>query len=102
MKIKIRRNGKYICVIEAVPIALLPDSLMDHVRDVTDWNSCVLKSDDGESAIHDFDGAEHFILVQLNDEMLHQCAAIMGGAVDHLINDLVEYLRENEFSPVPA
>ena len=110
MKIKIRRNGKYVYVIET-ELCQPPnegsvwgyrDSLMAHVRDITDHHSCVEMSEEGESAIHDFDGAEYFILVQLNDEMLHQCASLMGGAVDHFVNQLVEYLNEQGFAPVPA
>lgn len=109
MKIKIRRNGKYVYVIETPGVSTQrrgnlrhPDSLMAHVRDITDHHSCVEMSEEGESAIHDFDGAEHFILVQLNDEMLHQCASLMGGAVDHFVNQLVEYLNEQGFAPVPV
>lgn len=115
MKIKIRRNGKYVYVIEAElcqpptekslgiqQLIRYPDSLMAHVRDITDHHSCVEMSEEGESAIHDFSGAEHFILVQLNDEMLHQCASLMGGAVDHFVNQLVEYLNEQGFAPVPV
>ena len=122
MKIKIRRNGKYVYVIEtelcqppnegsvwgyrdslmAGSVWGYRDSLMAHVRDITDHHSCVEMSEEGESAIHDFSGAEHFILVQLNDEMLHQCASLMGGAVDHFVNQLVEYLNEQGFAPVPV
>ena len=120
MKIKIRRNGKYVYVIEALGVSTgggdySACSLMAHVRDITDHHSCVEMSEEGESAIHDFEArdfdvltgdttavGEPFILVQLNDEMLHQCASLMGGAVDHFVNQLVEYLDEQGFSPVPA
>jgi len=115
MKIKIRRNGKYVYVIETalcqppelcpppgIPLIRHPDSLIGYVRDITDHHSCVVsESEEGESAIHDFDGAENFILVQLNDEMLHQCASLMGGAADHFVNQLVEYLDDLGFAPVP-
>jgi hypothetical protein len=113
MKIKIRRNGKYVYVIETalcqppelcpppgIPLIRHPDSLLGYVRDITDHHSCVV-SDGATRPNPSFDGAENFILVQLNDEMLHQCASLMGGAVDHFVNQLVEYLKDLGFEPVP-